>query len=80
MFKIYMNVITEAENLLRIRYPEFARAKGRPSTTIVDEAERIDVDLIMMGSRGLGSIAGWILGSTSRRVVDDCKKPVLIVK
>jgi nucleotide-binding universal stress UspA family protein len=33
-----------------------------------------------MGSRGVGGITGWILGSTSRRVVDSCTKPILIVK
>jgi nucleotide-binding universal stress UspA family protein len=53
---------------------------GRPSSTIVRVAEEREVDLIILGSRGLGGITGWILGSTSRRVVESCTKPVLIVK
>ena len=39
-----------------------------------------NVDLIVMESRGLGGISGWVLGSTSRRVVETCEKPILIVK
>ena len=54
--------------------------EGRPSSTIVEEAEKNQADLIVMGSRGLGGISGWILGSTSRRVVESCTKPILIVK
>ena len=54
--------------------------EGRPSSTIVEEAEKGDFDLLVMGSRGLGGISGWILGSTSRRVVESCKLPVLIIK
>jgi nucleotide-binding universal stress UspA family protein len=53
---------------------------GRPSATIVEEAERTQSDLIVIGSRGLGGISGWILGSTSRRVVESCTKPVLVIK
>ena len=54
--------------------------EGRPSSTIVEEAEKNQADLIVMGSRGLGGISGWILGSTSRRVAESCTKPILIVK
>jgi nucleotide-binding universal stress UspA family protein len=54
--------------------------EGRPSSTIVEQAEKNKADLIVMGSRGIGGISGWILGSTSRRVVESCTKPVLIIK
>ena len=54
--------------------------EGRPSATIVEQAEKNGADLIVMGSRGIGGITGWILGSTSRRVVESCTKPVLVIK
>ena len=54
--------------------------EGRPSATIVEEAERRQADLIVIGSRGIGGISGWLLGSTSRRVVESCTKPVLVIK
>jgi nucleotide-binding universal stress UspA family protein len=54
--------------------------EGPPSTMIVRIAEDEDIDLIVMGSRGLGGFTGLLLGSTSRQVVETCTKPILIVK
>ncbi len=54
--------------------------EGRPGTEIIESARRNDVDLIVMGSRGIGGVTGWILGSTSKQVVEACTKPVLVVK
>jgi len=69
---------------LRDHYPKLAveaiLLEGRPSSTIVEQAEKNQADLIVIGSRGLGGISGWILGSTSRRVVESCTKPVLVIK
>jgi nucleotide-binding universal stress UspA family protein len=47
---------------------------------IVAEAEDEDFDLIVMGSRGLGGIKEYILGSVSNQVVHEAKSPVLVVK
>ena len=69
---------------LKDHYPKLAVGaillEGRPSSTIVEQAEKNQADLIVIGSRGLGGISGWILGSTSRRVVESCTKPVLVIK
>jgi nucleotide-binding universal stress UspA family protein len=54
--------------------------EGRPSSTIVNVAEERDVDLIIIGSRGVGGITGWLLGSTSRKVVEQCTRPILVIK
>jgi nucleotide-binding universal stress UspA family protein len=54
--------------------------KGRPSDIIVAEAEDEDFDLIVMGSRGLGGIKEYILGSVSNQVIHESKSPILIVK
>ena len=54
--------------------------KGRPSNVIMKVARTENVDLIVMGSRGLGGITGTVLGSTSQAVVHSCIKPILIVK
>jgi nucleotide-binding universal stress UspA family protein len=84
MKEMYKKALDEAVKCIKEEFPdlkfETILIEGRPSATIVDQAEKNDVDLIVMGSRGLGGISGWILGSTSRRVVDSCTKPVLIVK
>ena len=54
--------------------------KGLPLANIVDVAEKEGCDLIVMERRGIGGIKGRIFGSTSRRVVDSCKTPVLIIR
>ncbi|GAF95594.1 unnamed protein product [marine sediment metagenome] len=80
----YTRSLEEAKTEVGDRYPglkfEAILLEGRPSATIVEVAEERDVNLIIIGSRGLGGITGWILGSTSRRVVDQCTKPILVVK
>jgi nucleotide-binding universal stress UspA family protein len=84
MKEAYRRSLEMAEAEISEQYPDLkfkaVLLEGRPSSTIVEEAEKRDVNLIMMGSRGLGGVTGWILGSTSRKVVDQCTKPVLIVK
>lgn len=54
--------------------------QGHPGSQIVQFAEKIEADIIIMGSRGLGMVARFVLGSTSDYVSDNAKCPVLIVK
>jgi len=81
---VYQNVLDEAQAKIKEDHPnlevEAILKEGRPSATITDYAENDGVDLIVMGSRGIGGYTGWILGSTSRKVVDSCTRPILIVK
>jgi len=53
---------------------------GDDGKRIVEVAEKQNFDLIVIGSRGLGSAKGFFLGSTSNYVLHKSKKPVLIVK
>ena len=53
---------------------------GNPVDAIVEAAAKDDVDMVIMGARGHGAIAGTVIGSVSRRVVRRCKKPVLLVQ
>lgn len=54
--------------------------EGDPATAIIDVAATRKSDLIVMGSRGLGRLAGLLLGSTSQKVVSHAACPVLIVR
>ena len=54
--------------------------EGNASDIIADTADEEDVDLIIMGSRGIGGVKSVLLGSTSKAVVDICRKPILIIK
>ncbi|MCE5254062.1 MAG: universal stress protein [Actinomycetia bacterium] len=51
-----------------------------PAQGILDAAEEHHADLIIMGSRGRGTFANLLLGSTSERVLRFAKVPVLIAR
>jgi len=53
---------------------------GYAARNIVDDAKEHDVDVIVMGSRGRGDLAGLILGSTAHKVIHLADRPVLIVR
>ena len=53
---------------------------GDPASEIVTYADNHDVDLIVVGSRGRGTIASARLGSVSRAVLKDARRPVLVVR
>ncbi len=54
--------------------------EGPPAEAILRVAEVHEADLIVMGTRGLGGLAGTLLGSQSQKVVMLAKTPVLLVK
>ena len=51
-----------------------------PAEKICEVAETIDADLIVMGNRGMGVLAGFFLGSVSTKVSQSAHCPVTIVK
>ncbi|MBB6730296.1 universal stress protein [Cohnella zeiphila] len=62
------------------RGAEFKLLQGNPAQTILETAADWGADLIVMGSRGLGGIREFVLGSVSHNVVQHSKVPVLVVK
>jgi nucleotide-binding universal stress UspA family protein len=54
--------------------------EGSPAEAIIEVAKTRNSDVIVMGSRGLGRLAGLLLGSTSQKVVSHAPCPVLIVR
>ncbi len=54
--------------------------EGDSATAIIDVATIRKSEIIIMGSRGLGRLAGLVLGSTSQKVVAHAPCPVLIVR
>lgn len=53
---------------------------GTPASVILSMAQNQSVDLIIMGSRGLGGIQEHVLGSVSYRIVTHAPCPVLLIK
>lgn len=54
--------------------------EGDAAEAIIDVATTRGSDIIVMGSRGLGRLAGLLLGSTSQKVVAHAPCPVLIIR
>ncbi len=53
---------------------------GYPAEVILHQVEAGGFDLLVMGSHGKGRVADVLMGSTTGRVIRQCKKPVLVVR
>jgi nucleotide-binding universal stress UspA family protein len=54
--------------------------KGDPAEEIIECAKKEEMDMIVIGSRGLNAIQELMLGSVSHKVVQKADRPVLVVK
>jgi nucleotide-binding universal stress UspA family protein len=52
---------------------------GQPARRLAKLAERIDADLIVVGTRGHAPLAGLVLGSVTQQLLHDSNRPVLAV-
>ena len=84
-------LLTKAGTLLLDRLAADVRARGSnqvtthlldgdPADEVLRYAEESGIDLIVTGSRGLGTLKGLILGSVSRKLVENAACPCLVVK
>ena len=53
--------------------------EGPEAEAILKEAEKCKADLIVMGTRGLGTLKGFLVGSVSRKVIHYAACPVMVV-
>jgi len=54
--------------------------RGEPAEVIINYAREHSVDLIVCGSRGLGTVTSMLLGSVSRRLAHHAPCSVLVVR
>ena len=54
--------------------------RGVPAERILLQVAKTDCDMVVMGTRGQGLLADAMLGSTARRVVRRCLKPVTVIR
>ena len=82
--EIYNNLLKHASEIVKNKYFDLKVTEifreGHVPSTIVDIANDIEVDLIIICSRGLSGIKSMFLGGVSKHVVEHCKQPILIVK
>lgn len=53
--------------------------RGEAAESIAAAAEDDDIELVVVGTRGLGAVARMLVGSVANRVMHICTKPVLVV-
>jgi nucleotide-binding universal stress UspA family protein len=54
--------------------------RGDAATEILNYIKEKEIDLVVVGSRGLSQVKGWLLGSVSRKLVHYAECSVMIVK
>jgi nucleotide-binding universal stress UspA family protein len=65
----------------RAQYRYVATRQGAPiPETISREADRLKVDLVVVGSEGRDSLNEWVLGGTALRLVYVSRRPVTVVR
>jgi nucleotide-binding universal stress UspA family protein len=58
---------------------EYAIRKGNPAEQIMSAARELNIDMIVMGSRGHSALATVFVGSVTQNVVNHAPCPVLVV-
>jgi nucleotide-binding universal stress UspA family protein len=53
--------------------------EGFPADTILEKANELECDAIVMGTHGKGVVANTFLGSVTKRVLRRTRKPVFII-
>ena len=54
--------------------------EGDAAAKIIDVANRLNCDLIVLGSKGTSEIGRYLLGSVANKVVQYAHKPVMVVR
>lgn len=56
------------------------KLEGFPPDALLETAERIEADLIVLGTHGRGEVSAFLLGSTGHRILAHASADVLVVK
>ena len=54
--------------------------EGDPASIIIDLANKLNVDLIVLGSKGTSALGKYLLGSVANKVVQYAHTPVMVVR
>lgn len=74
-------VVEEAEERAQRRGIDVQTAveQGDPASVILDHAEKVDADVIVMGTHGRRGLTRFLLGSVTERVLRSASAPVIAV-
>jgi nucleotide-binding universal stress UspA family protein len=54
--------------------------EGDPAAKIIDVSNKLNVDLIVLGSKGTSELGQYLIGSVANKVVQYAHKPVMVVR
>jgi nucleotide-binding universal stress UspA family protein len=54
--------------------------EGDPAVKIIDLSNKLEVDLIVLGSKGTSKLGQYLIGSVANKVVQYAHKPVMVVR
>ena len=87
--EMYHKMKRKAENMIEdvikdIGQNEFSITgiveEGDPAAIIIDISNKLDVDLIVLGSKGKSELGRYLIGSVANKVVQYAHKPVMVVR
>jgi nucleotide-binding universal stress UspA family protein len=74
------DALERAQEGVAVASPTSKIVFGRPADALISEAEREQQTLLVVGSHGLGRVAGFVLGSTANEVIRKAPCSVLVVR
>lgn len=76
------NLMSEAAALLDAEGVGYSMevVLGEPGSMLLEMAEDLNADMVIMGARGMGALKSAIVGSVSKTVITLCRRPVLVVR
>jgi nucleotide-binding universal stress UspA family protein len=54
--------------------------EGDPAAVIIDVSSKLNVELIVLGSKGVSQLGQYLIGSVANKVVQYAHKPVMVVR
>jgi nucleotide-binding universal stress UspA family protein len=87
--EIYARLKKKAENLINSVISDIGKheysikgvvEEGDVAAKIIDAANNLDCDLIVLGSKGKSELGSYTLGSIANKVVQYAHKPVMLVR
>jgi nucleotide-binding universal stress UspA family protein len=74
------SVLERARDEAAAASPTGEIVRGRPAEALISEVERGQQTLLVVGSQGLGRLAGFVLGSTATEVIHKAPGSVLVAR
>jgi nucleotide-binding universal stress UspA family protein len=75
-----LSVVTSAAEVAGIKCDALHQENRLPYVGIIEAAEKVGADLIVLASHGRRGMAGLLLGSEATKLLTHCKVPALVVR